>query len=56
MSPLRVLSRGYAIAEIEDGSTVKSVDMLSAGDSLRLQLWDGSAQCRVSSVSKRPGK
>ncbi len=56
MSPLRVLSRGYAIAEKEDGSTVKSVDMLLAGDSLRLQLWDGSAQCRVSSVSKRPEK
>lgn len=56
MSPLRVLSRGYAIAEKDDGSTVKSVDMLSAGDSLRLQLWDGSAQCQVSSVSKRPEK
>ena len=53
MSPLRVLSRGYAIAEKEDGSTVKSVDMLSPGDGFCLQLWDGEAQCRVSSVSKR---
>ena len=53
MSPLRVLSRGYAIAEKEDGSTVKSVDMLSPGDGFCLQLWDGKAQCRVSSVSKR---
>ncbi len=56
MSPLRVLYRGYAIAEKEDGSTVKSVDMLSPGDPLNLRLWDGSAQCRVSSVSKRPDK
>ena len=53
MSPLRVLSRGYAIAEKEDSSTVKSVDMLSPGDGFCLQLWDGKAQCRVSSVSKR---
>ena len=53
MSPLRVLTRGYAIAEKEDGSTVKSVEMLSAGDSLFLQLWDGKADCLVSSVSKR---
>ena len=53
MSPLRVLSRGYAIAEKEDGSTVKSVDMLSPGDGFCLQLWDGKAQCCVSSVSKR---
>ena len=43
MSPLRVLSRGYAIAEKEDGSTVKSVDMLCPRDGFCLQLWDGKA-------------
>ena len=56
MSPLRVLSRGYAIAEREDGSTVKSVDMLSAGDGICLQLWDGKANCLVGSVSKREAR
>ena len=56
MSPLRVLSRGYAIAEKEDGTTVKTVDMLSPGDPLRLRLWDGSAECQVASVSKRGKK
>lgn len=53
MSPLRVLSRGYAIAEKEDGTTVKSVDMLSCGDLVKLQLRDGRADCLVRSTEKR---
>lgn len=53
MSPLRVLSRGYAIAEKEDGTTVKSVDMLSCGDLVKLQLMDGRADCLVRSTEKR---
>lgn len=53
MSPLRVLSRGYAIAEKEDGTTVKSVDMLSCGDTIKLRLWDGKADCLVRATEKR---
>lgn len=52
MSPLRVMSRGYAIAEKQDGSLVKSVDMLEQGDGISLRLCDGRAECLVSTVSK----
>lgn len=52
MSPLRVMSRGYAIAERNDGAVVRSADMLNAGDSVTLRLLDGRADCLVRSVSK----
>ena len=52
MSPLRVMSRGYAIAERNDGAIVRSTDMLNAGDSITLRLLDGRADCLVRSVSK----
>lgn len=52
MSPLRVMSRGYAIAERNDGAAVRSTDMLNAGDSITLRLLDGRADCLVRSVSK----
>lgn len=55
MSPLRVLSRGYAIAEKEDGTTVKSVNMISGGDTIKLRLWDGKADCLVRATEKRDG-
>lgn len=52
MSPLRVMSRGYAIAERNDGAVVRSTDMLNPGDSITLRLLDGRADCLVRSVSK----
>ena len=52
MSPLRVLTRGYAVATDLGGAPVKSVDDLKEGDRLRLRLSDGSADCRVESLEK----
>ena len=46
LSPLKVLSRGYAIAEME-GAIVKSAAELSCGDLLRLRFSDGAARCEV---------
>lgn len=46
LSPLKVLSRGYAIAQTEK-EIVRSVSSLSAGDTLRLRFADGSAGCEV---------
>lgn len=51
MSPLRVLSRGYAIASRQDGEPVKSVKGLEKGEHISLRLADGSADCLVESVS-----
>ena len=50
MSPLRVLSRGYSIANGADGTVVKSVSELSEGEKIRLRLSDGSADCVVDKI------
>ena len=53
MSPLRVLSRGYAIAAKTNGEPVRSVKGLEAGEHLSLRLADGSADCLVQSVTDK---
>ena len=52
MSPLRVLTRGYAIASDSDGACVRSVSQLQKGDRIRLRLSDGGADCLVESLEK----
>ena len=46
LSPLKVLGRGYAIAQ-GPGGIVKSVEDVSPGDPLRLKVSDGTLACRV---------
>lgn len=41
LSPLTVLSRGYAIAQKEDGSVIKSVRALDAGERITVRVADG---------------
>ena len=53
MSPLRVLSRGYAIAEDGQGQAIKSVKSLSPGDTVIVELCDGRADCLVQSVTEK---
>lgn len=52
MSPLRVLSRGYAAAIKPDGSTVKSAGELKAGDKISIRFSDGRAGCTVDNVEE----
>jgi exodeoxyribonuclease VII large subunit len=52
MSPLRVLCRGYAIAQNADGSTIKSAKAVNVGDSVSIVLNDGKADCVVHSVTE----
>ena len=52
LSPLTVLSRGYAIAYGGEGNVVRSVSDLSEGSSVSLTLVDGSATCTVDSLCK----
>ena len=47
MSPLAVLKRGYAIAEDEGSSVIKSVKDLKCGKLFKLTLSDGSCKCEV---------
>ena len=52
MSPLRVLTRGYAIAAEPDGRSVRSVEELRVGQTLRVCFFDGSADCRVKDLQR----
>ena len=48
MSPLKVLTRGYAMAQTEEGSILKSVHQVSVGDRVKISLGDGSLTAAVS--------
>ena len=54
LSPLRVLERGYAIAQDATGGIVREVKTVSVGDALRLRLWKGTLDCRVEGATE-PG-
>ena len=47
MSPLKVLGRGYALAQKEDGRIVASVKDLVPGERFELRVADGSLSCRT---------
>lgn len=47
LSPLKVLSRGYAIATDQSGTIVRSIKALASGDRITLRLVDGEQDCRV---------
>ena len=47
MSPLKVLGRGYAIAQKEDGAVIASVADAEAGEEFVLRLRDGRLRSRV---------
>ena len=47
MSPLKVLTRGYAMAQDEQGQVIRSVTQVSAGDRLTVRLSDGSIDATV---------
>ena len=52
MSPLRVLTRGYAIPTDEAGNVVRSVTEIRTGDRLSLTMSDGSLGCLVDDVKR----
>ena len=47
MSPLKVLTRGYAMAENEDGQLVRSIHQVQCGDSLNIRFGDGVIKTTV---------
>jgi len=53
MSPLKVLTRGYAIASDEQGTCIRSVSQLQREERIRLRLSDGSAACIVEEVERK---
>ena len=47
LSPLKVLARGYAAAETEQGTIIHSVKDVQSGQRLSLRVSDGRIPCRV---------
>ena len=52
MSPLKVLARGYAIVQRQDGAVLKSCDAAARGDSVSIRLQDGTVYAAVTDVQK----
>lgn len=55
LSPLKVLSRGYAVARTPEGRLVRSAGEVSPGDEITLTLMQGSLDCRVESCRIEEG-
>ena len=53
MSPLKVLSRGYAMAQLDDGSLLRSVNQVQSGDIATISLGDGTLETQILEVKER---
>jgi len=52
MSPLKVLGRGYAMAQNEGGQVLKSYRDVTAGETVTVTLGEGGFTCRVDEPRK----
>ncbi len=53
MSPLKVLTRGYAMAQREDGSILRSVENIRPDDRVTVSLMDGEFTAHVTDIKER---
>ena len=54
MSPLKVLTRGYSMAQTQSGEVVRSVKQVSLGERIRVRLSDGTLSATV--MNKEEGR
>jgi len=52
MSPLKVLSRGYAVSTDEKGAVLRSVKQTRTGDSIHVRLADGELDAEVKKITE----
>ena len=52
LSPLKVLTRGYALVETQEGSIFRSVKQINTGDHICVKVSDGSVSASVTSVEE----
>lgn len=52
LSPLKILKRGYLVANDERGEAVSSVKNLKNGDKINISFCDGKAKCEILEVEK----
>lgn len=53
MSPLKVLTRGYAIAQTKDGDVVRCVKQINSGDMIHVTISDGALTATVTDIEER---
>lgn len=53
LSPLKVLSRGYAMAQKEDHTIIRSVRHVAEGDTVRVTLADGTFSATVRDIKEK---
>lgn len=53
MSPLKVLSRGYAMAQLADGNLLRSVKQVKPGDRASVSLADGTLETQILEVKEK---
>ena len=54
MSPLKVLTRGYSMAQTQRGEVVRSINQVELGERIRIRLRDGTISATV--MNKEEGK
>ena len=52
MSPLKVLTRGYAMAQSEEGAVIRSVSQVHKGDLINISFSDGDVSATVTNVKE----
>lgn len=52
LSPLKVLTRGYAMVQSEEGTVIRSVSQISNGDNIQIKVTDGSVSASVTYVEE----
>ncbi len=52
LSPLKVLTRGYAMVNTQDGQLLRSVQQVCPGDTVRIRISDGSVNTTITQVEE----
>ena len=53
MSPMKVLTRGYSMAQIADGTVLRSVTQVEIADKIEVTVADGSVSAMVTDIKER---
>lgn len=52
MSPLKVLTRGYSMVQLEDGTLLRNIKQVQVGDSVLISLSDGKLKATVTDMKE----
>ena len=52
LSPLKVLTRGYAMVQDADGEVIRSVEQTTTGGAVEITLWDGTVSATVTKIKE----